>query len=74
VEVEAVERDAIFETSAENAKIRDWLAEQGGLEPPVSREGFAKENGRKCWKLFRVTIRWHLPENEFVFRSYNFRR
>jgi hypothetical protein len=35
----------IFEFSAENAKIADWLMEQGGLEPPVSREELSTENG-----------------------------
>jgi len=64
----------IFHFSGENAKIEDWLAEQGGFEPPVSREGFPKENGRKCWRYYASQIRWHLPENEFVFSSYNFRR
>ena len=34
---------AIFEFSAENAKIADWLAERGGFEPPVPREIVAAE-------------------------------
>jgi hypothetical protein len=32
----------------EKAKIADWLLEQGGFEPPVSREVFSMENLRKC--------------------------
>ena len=37
----------IFEFPAENEKISDWLAEQGELEIPVSRELVPKENVRE---------------------------
>src|SRR5208337_2877020 len=32
-------------------KIADWPPEQGGFEPSVSREVFAKENTRECWDI-----------------------
>jgi hypothetical protein len=31
---------------------KDWVAEQGGFEPPVSREGFLQEKGRECWRYY----------------------
>ena len=30
----------------------DWLPEQGGLEPSVSREVFSTENPREYWRNF----------------------
>jgi hypothetical protein len=39
-------------TLAENLRTEDWLAEQGGLETPVSREVFVRENPREHWKNF----------------------
>jgi hypothetical protein len=42
----------IFYLFAENAEIADWLAERGGLETPVSREVFPKENLREYWRNF----------------------
>src|SRR5260370_35298272 len=38
--------------SGDNAFRSDWLPEKGGLEPPVSREAFQKESGRKGWLSF----------------------
>ena len=45
------------------------MLERGGFEPPVSREIFAKENLRKCWRNFGFKICQHLPENKFDFSS-----
>src|SRR5713226_8977756 len=56
----------IFYLSAENAKTVDWLVEQGGLEPPVSREVWLKENRRKCSRFFASKSAKHRPENEFA--------
>jgi hypothetical protein len=39
---------AIIAASGESPKIADWLLERGGLEPPVSRETFAKVNLGEC--------------------------
>jgi hypothetical protein len=36
-------------------RYKDSLAEQGGLELPVSREVFPKENLRECWGNFGLT-------------------
>jgi len=43
---------SIFDFFGENAEIADCVAEQGGLETPVSREIFAKENPREYWRNF----------------------
>ena len=32
-------------------KLADWMVEQGGFEPSVSREVFPKENTRECWDI-----------------------
>jgi hypothetical protein len=60
---------SIFDFSAENAKIEDCLAEQGGFEPPVSRENLSAGKGARGLEIFGVEIRLHLPENEFAFGS-----
>jgi hypothetical protein len=44
---------SIFDFSEKNAEISDWLAEQGGLEPPVSREDPLTENGAGVGDLSR---------------------
>ena len=39
-----------FWVSEENAEIADWLAEQGGLEPPLSRKELSYGRRRGCWR------------------------
>jgi hypothetical protein len=51
----------------------DWLPEQGGFEPRVARR-LCEGKLAQMLEIFRVAIRWHLPENAFVFSSYKFRR
>jgi len=43
----------IFYFSAKKVEIVDWLAEQEGLEPPVSREELPTENGAAVGDLSR---------------------
>ena len=45
------------------------MAEQGGFEPPVSRENLSAGKGARVLEIFGVEIRLHLPENEFAFGS-----
>jgi hypothetical protein len=42
--------ETIFGFSGENAEIADWLAEQGGLEPPLSRKELSDGKRRGCWR------------------------
>jgi hypothetical protein len=59
-----LEQAHYFRVSAENGKIADWLAERGGLEPPVSREDLPTETPRLL-EIFRMEIRQH-PCGELV--------
>jgi hypothetical protein len=58
----------IFEFSAEIAKIKDCLAEQGGLETPLSREVFPKENPRNCLRNFLSRSANIVQRGEFRFQ------
>src|SRR5208282_1077324 len=54
---------------------RGLLAEQGELETPVSRDTFAKENLRKCWRNFgaksaRILRRVNSPSVRYEFPGY----
>ena len=56
--IEAVFKDSFSDFSLEPypeiTVLLDWLPEQGGLEPPVSRETFAKEKPREYWRKFAL--------------------
>ena len=63
---------SIFDFFGENAEIADCVAEQGGLETPVSREIFAKENPREYWRNLASKSVSIVPESEFAFSSVRF--
>src|ERR1019366_1013134 len=42
---------AIQQLERRISRDKDWVAERGGFEPPVSREVFRKENTRECWDI-----------------------
>ncbi len=68
--------ETIFGFSEENAEIADWLAEQGGLEPPLSRKELSDGKRRCCWRF--LTLKFVRNEAGFYFvrenNSFTFRK
>jgi hypothetical protein len=63
---------AIQQLERRISRDKDWVTEQGGLETPVSREIFAKENPREYWRNLASKSVSIVPESEFAFSSVRF--